>query len=631
MRLLAVLAAALLALSEPPVQATPAHTDRIESKAQFDALARTSPGGRYASFPQVMFAIDRAAQGGPRLYFINSRRFEFHLDFVQRTYLSTQDPAALLEANYSKDNRRFLFGSVLWYPTLKRFGVEFWEGDRLTPELLTLAMSQLQPRFHAPLAFKANSAHQLETAAALPGLQTIDANALFGSRDALVLNAGKATGKLRIIPQLTKDTLLAPDDIAILGEAPLQLSPVAGLITSEFSTPLAHVNLLAKSWRIPNGYIRDAVRRFADLEGKWVRLEARGDAIVLRAATPREIAAAGTATNKRKVQVAKADLAFRALPSLGELRARDSIRVGAKAANLGEVARGIAGRSTDFSVPPGFAVPFAWYQQFVTANGLDAKIAALLADPRLRQDAAWRRAALTELRQAFAQGTLPDELRAPLEQRRREVIGTGGVFVRSSTNSEDLPGFNGAGLYSSVPNVVDQAGLEAAVRTVWGSVWNDAAFAAREAAGIDHLSVKGGVLVQLGMNAEASGVMITENPFDPAEPDAVFINAKRGLGIRVVEGRRVAEQLLHRSDPEAIQLLTRSTDDAMLTFDANGGVREVAVEAGRVVLTDERARRLAKAGQRVARIFGSKPQDIEWLLIGDAIHIVQSRPYLRGN
>jgi phosphoenolpyruvate synthase/pyruvate phosphate dikinase len=95
--------------------------------------------------------------------------------------------------------------------------------------------------------------------------------------------------------------------------------------------------------------------------------------------------------------------------------------------------------------------------------------------------------------------------------------------------------------------------------------------------------------------------------------------------------RRVAEQLLYRSDPEAIQLLSRFTDDAMLTFDANGGVREVAVEAGRVVLTDERARRLAKAGQNVARIFGSKPQDIEWLLIGDAIHIVQSRPYLRGN
>lgn len=631
MRLLAVLSAVLLALVAPLAHAVPAHTDRIDSKAQFDGLARTSPGGRYASFPQVMFAIDRAAKGGPRLYFINSRRFAFHLDFVQGAYLSTQDPAALLEANYSRDNRRFLFGSVLWYPTLKRFGVEFWEGDRLTPELLTLAISQLQPRFYAPLAFKANSAHQLETAALLPGLQTIDANALFGSRDALVLNAGKATGRLRIVPQLTKDTLLAPDDIAILGEAPLQLSPVAGLVTSEFSTPLAHVNLLAKSWRIPNGYVRDAVRRFAELDGKWVRLEARGETIELRLATAQEVAAAQSATNRRKVQVAKADLSYRALPSLGELRARDSIRVGAKAANLGEVARGIAGRSVDFSVPPGFAVPFAWFQQFVTANRLDDGIAALLADPRLRQDAAWRREALAELRGAFAQGAMPAGLGPELERRRREVIGAGGVFVRSSTNSEDLPGFNGAGLYSSVPNVVDQAALEAAIRTVWGSVWNDAAFAAREAAGIDHRSVKGGVLVQLGMNAETSGVMITENPFDPAERDTVFINAKRGLGIRVVEGRRVAEQLLYRSDPEAIQLLTRSTDDAMLTFDANGGVREVAVEPGHVVLTDERARRLARVGQQVARIFGSKPQDIEWLLIGDRIHIVQSRPYLRGN
>jgi rifampicin phosphotransferase len=628
-RLFLALAAILLGAA-PLAAAAPLQQGQIASKAEFDALARISPGGRYASFPQVMFVIDRAAKGGARLHFVNSKRYEFHVDFVQQTYLSTQSAEALLDANYSNPNRRFVFGSVLWYPGLKLFGLEFWEGDTLSAEVLQLAMSQVQRGFHAPLAFKPNSDHQLELASSMPGLKTIDANVLYGSRPELVLNAGKATGRLRLLPRFDDSTLLAPTDIVVLGEAPLRLTPVAGVITHEFSTPLAHVNLLAKSWRIPNGYVRDALSRFAAFEGQWVRMEA-GATITLRLATQREIAAAQGAASQRKVQIAKADLNFRALTALKALRQSDSVRVGAKAANLGEVALQIENEAEDFSVPPGFAIPFAWFEDFLNANGLNRRIDALLADPRLHRDVIWRRQELAALREAFGRGSLPDGLAASLAAQRLAVIGAGGVFVRSSTNSEDLPGFNGAGLYTSVPNVTDQAAMEAAVKTVWGSVWNDGAFAAREAAGIDHRSVKGGVLIQLGMNAEASGVMITENPFDPAEIGAVFINAKRGLGIRVVEGRRVAEQLLYRSNPESIQLLTRSTDDAMLSFDTDGGVREVEIEPGRVVLTDARARRLARAGQRVAEVFDGSPQDIEWLLIGDAIHIVQSRPYLRGN
>jgi len=624
-----ILFAALL-LAAAPVAAAPRQTAAITSTAQFMALARTSPGGRYASFPQVMFVIDRAAKGGPRLYFVNSRAFEFHIDFVQQAYLSTQSTEALLEANYSKDSRRFVFGSVLRYPALGRWGVEFWEGDVLSAELLRQTMAQLQTRFHAPLAFKPNSEAQTVLVAAIPGLAVLSANQIYASRSELVLNPGVATGRLRIVPRLDDSVILAPGDIAVLGEAPLRLNPVAGVITSEFSTPLSHVNLLAKSWRVPNGYVKDAAVRFAALDGKWVRFEA-GEAVRLRLATKREIAQAQAAPPRHMVRLAKADLSFRALPALTELRAGDAIRVGSKAANLGEVAARLNPAKDDFAVPPGFGVPFVWYQEFLTLNGLDKRIDALLADPRLRSDAAWRRAQLAALREAFTKGVLPPALAPQLAARRAAVIGSGGVFARSSTNSEDLPGFNGAGLYTSVPNVTDAAALEAAVKVVWASVWNEAAFTAREAAGIDHRSVKAGVLVQKGMNSEASGVMITENPFDPDEAGTVFINAKRGLGIRVVEGRRVAEQLLYRADPEAIQVLTRSTDDAMLSFDENGGVREIAVEPGRVVLTDERARRLAKVGQRIAAMFSGDPQDIEWLVIGDAIYVVQSRPYLRGD
>ncbi|MGB7656372.1 MAG: PEP/pyruvate-binding domain-containing protein [Novosphingobium sp.] len=621
---------AVLLLLAAPLLAAPSQMASIATEAQFDALARTSPGGRYASFAQVMFVIDRAAKGGPELHFVNSKQYEYHIDFVQRTYLSTQSVEALLDANYSKDNRRFIFGSIVHYQSLRRYGVEFWEGDVLTREILTQTMVQLQRNFPASLGFKANSEQQIALAAAVPGLAVIDQNDVYASRSELVLNAGSATGRLRIIPKLDDDVLLAPSDIVVLGEAPLRLSPVAGIITNEFSTPLAHVNLLAKSWKVPNGYVRGALNKYAALDGQWVRMVA-GDTITVRKATPKEIAATQKVQSKRKVRIARSDLTFRALPALGQLRAVDAVRVGSKAANLGEIVVQWKPERDDFVVPAGFAIPFAWYQDFLRLNGLDRKITALLADPKMRSDGKYRRQQLAALRGSFDSGQLPAGLGAALAQQRSTAIGEGGVFVRSSTNSEDLPGFNGAGLYSSVPNVTDQAGLEAAVKVVWASVWNDGAYAAREAAGIDHRSVMAGVLVQKGMNSESSGVMITENPFDPGEWGTVFINAKRGLGIRVVEGRRVAEQLLFRPDPESIQVLTRSTDDAMLSFDEAGGVREVAIEPGRMVLTDARAKRLARVGRRIAIIFGNKPQDIEWLIIGETIYIVQSRPYLRGN
>jgi len=183
-----------------------------------------------------------------------------------------------------------------------------------------------------------------------------------------------------------------------------------------------------------------------------------------------------------------------------------------------------------------------------------------------------------------------------------------------------------------VPNVVTDAQLADAIRTVWGSVWNDAAYEAREAARIDHRAVHAAVLIQQGMNAEASGVMITENPFDPQEPDAVFINAKRGLGMRVVEGKRVAEQLIYHGETQgSLQVLTRSTDDTMLSFDEKGGVREVRIEEGRFVLTDALALRLAKAGLAIDAWLGGGAQDIEWLTIGDRLYVVQARPYLRGH
>jgi hypothetical protein len=99
--------------------------------------------------------------------------------------------------------------------------------------------------------------------------------------------------------------------------------------------------------------------------------------------------------------------------------------------------------------------------------------------------------------------------------------------------------------------------------------------------------------------------------------------------MKVVDGVKVPEQLLMHYESGAVQVLTRSTIDSLLTFDSSGGLKEVAVPEGRSVLTDTLVHDLAFAARRIQSIFGGKEQDIEWTIMNGKVWIVQSRPYIR--
>ena len=170
-----------------------------------------------------------------------------------------------------------------------------------------------------------------------------------------------------------------------------------------------------------------------------------------------------------------------------------------------------------------------------------------------------------------------------------------------------------------------------AIRKVWASLWNFEAYEARERAGVAHSKIFMAVLLQEGINSESSGVMITTDPFDTENKGAIYISAKRGLGIKVVEGQRIAEQIIYRPRTNAIQVLTRSAEDSLLTFDENGGVKEVPIAGDRVVLSDEVIRGLVRAAEEIKRVFGGREQDIEWAYMKGQIYIVQSRPFIPGN
>lgn len=608
---------------------TERYQSHLLSQADFDRLARIYYQGRFYALPHLMFVIDRARPG--KVYYINSKRYAFHSEFVSANYLTLERGREFFRHNYLAANRRFILGAIAYQTKLAKLGqytFEFWEGDLATAELVREAYQALSKTFFAPLHFKPNSARQEELALNdVPRLLPSEINA---PQDYLPLNEAAQIGVLRILDRLTDETIIDRNEIVIFLEPPLALTPLSGVITTTFSTPLAHVNLLAKNWGVPNAYIKGAADLFKPLAGKFVYFETRADGYTLRPATINEAAERGRQLAKRSdLLTPPADLAFKQLVELQAQRKADAKRCGAKSANLGEVLHAVkTGRVRDITVPPGFTIPFFYYEQFLQENKLDEAMLELLGNDRFNHDAAYRKQRLAELRARIQNGQLNHEFARAVLAKKQQLLGDKGVFVRSSTNSEDLPNFNGAGLYTSVPNVRDEQALLAAIKTVWASLWNYEAYEARESFGINHSAVYPAVLIQEGVNAEAAGVLITANPFDRADRAAVYINAKRGLGIRVVEGRRVPEQLLFNARSHAVRVLTRSGDDTMLTFDERGGVREVKVETGRAVLTDALVRRLARAAQQIERVFNNQAQDVEWVASGARIFIVQARPYV---
>lgn len=599
----------------------------LATRAEFDQLARTYDQDAPYPLPHVLFVIDRKDQN--KIYFVNTKRYGFHKDFVNGTYLSLERGQEFFENNYLKPNRRFILGTLAYQTPVKRWTYEFWEGDLIPAEQIKLTYDVISKSFFEPIAYKPNSLRQEEASAALDGLPRVLQSDISKEQEYLALNVTKGLGRIHIIEKLDDHVEIGSNEILVLNEVPVTLPPVAGIITTKPSTPLSHINLLAKSWGVPNAYIKNAQELLKQYDGRWIEFETKRDSYSVKPAGnnvleqyQRRIAA------RRDIMTPRFDLSNLRLADLREQRAKSVISYGAKSANLAEVLRA---RLPGIIVPNGFTLPFAYYDQFIKENKLEDPIFEMMEDQRFVHDPAYRRERLVEMRKRIQAGKMNDRLRAEILRRVRAEYPGKGLFVRSSTNSEDLPNFNGAGLYSTAPNVKGDAEMVEAIKMVWASIWNFEAYEARERAGIDHSKVYMAVLIQEGINSESSGVMITTDPYNRDNGNSIYISAKRGLGIKVVEGQKIAEQILYRTRGSAVQVLTRSAEDSLLTFDEKGGIREVPITGERAVLTDEVIRRLASAAANIKRVFGGREQDIEWAYMKGQIYIVQSRPYIQGS
>ena len=279
-----------------------------------------------------MFVIDRREAN--RVYYVNSRLYQFHKDFVNATYLSLERGQAFYDNNHLKNDRRFLLGTIALPAAFDNFTFEFWEGDKLSASLLSETINALRRTFFAPLYFKPNSpAHELaanELNKTDPNARLLLTSEIAANQRYQPLNIGVGIGQLRIIDKITEETVIDRNQIVIFKEVPIHLTPLSGVITTEPASPLSHINMLAKAWAIPNATIRNADTIFKEMEGKYVRLEVGENSYSLAPADAREVNQRSREWVKRSDLVTpRADLNYTRLTDLRFQRARDAVRFGA--------------------------------------------------------------------------------------------------------------------------------------------------------------------------------------------------------------------------------------------------------------------------------------------------------------
>ncbi len=675
----------LEALPEPEVTAdyrTGFGASGLEAFESLAVSAKTELGPSYS----VKFFL-RGLHGKPEVYFQNTKTHPLHYDFAHQILGVALSRSEFEQATYHGEERDMMAGTLVLYPSLTTaerasgaaleapLALSFFPSDDLSPALALRAHQLLEERLgfaslsgakHRLTYVPAGDVPQSELDASSSTFLARDAafaslGELYGGLSLQVLNPGLAYGTLRrLSPEELAKTVVSRSDILLLTRLPNELPIVGGTLTEELQTPLAHVNLAARTRGTPNAALLKASTdpRVSPFLGKLVRYEVTSEGFTLKAASLDE-AQAFWDSRKPEPFVPEQDLSLKGLPGFSELGFSDASRVGAKAANLAEL-RGLLGEVA----ADGFAVPFSACDAYLHANHVSASSCTaaatscvnqgraksvceaasalcaegaaavddlhayalrVVANPKAAADTVLREASLAGVVYLIEHGEVDPVWGAALDAKVAAVFGDAKVRLRSSTNSEDLPGFSGAGLYRSVSAwAAGDSSASSRVREVWASLWDFRATEERSYWGIEHAAVQMGVAVDLAHDDEvANGVLITQNVSDP-NVYGMYVNVQLGeVEVTNPEGGAVPEVFTIVPSPSggvqvARQRFSSLSPDVPLLKNA-----EVAKLYGAA----------DKVQQHFAGLYGVDPAvlalDLEFKFLGPqrALLLKQVRPY----
>jgi len=358
-----------------------------------------------------------------------------------------------------------------------------------------------------------------------------------------------------------------------------------------------HAYELANELGIPFGFLHEAHKTLKFLDGKIVVFEVDDHHVTLRLAIEDEIKSYEDNPNKNKQVSALTRLEIPEV-SLGdeepyvlnfrELEPKDRTRVGFKAVRLARLKQ--AGK---FSIPDSFSITFAGYEAFLKENHISETLEILLEGiDTLDENAVSKR--LAEVRRKFTFGSFPSKMIKEIETQLAE-LGEAPLFIRSSSNVEDLPGFSGAGRLDSFGPVDNNLShVLTKVRDVMLSLWKERAFYNRKAHAIkekDHLRAKVSELIQTAIDAKYSGLFSTHYQGDKNKIQITIDEKIKGGVEDLVEGR-TAPTLIY--DQETGELVRQFENHPLFWKDSEIGLAQLMtkIKGQSPQLSDSRAKEI---------------------------------------
>ncbi len=645
--------------------------DGYEALRKLAYPSKTEMGTSYL----VKFIITDFNSDSAVVHFMNTKKRLLHYDFARSVL---HDPSSLSEFEkdaYYDTAKNTVAGTLVYYATLDSMvALTFFPTDCISPKQVAAVQQLIESRmlflaadgsknrlFYMPSGSAAENAlveHEAEFKKANVPVYTHAQ--LFGDVLLQIMNTGTAYGTLVKLTAAELDTaIVSAHDILILETLPAEIPLVAATISKDAQTPLSHVNLAAKARKTPNIAFNgnDLPDSLLALCGKLVKLEVKANSYTVELATLEE-AQAFWNKNAKKPMTLSFDLSDSGLVDFADLSFKSSKSVGVKAANLAELHKLLPENS-----PDGFAVPFYHYSNFLNyaqvteelceksfsdcgkegrASGICKQvldicsvnkestlrdyITAVIGDESFKTNTRLREAVLDNIRYMFKHIPVNAEFGNALDAKVYELYGDAGVRLRSSTNSEDLADFNGAGLYKSVKATRREKDLPSdEIRKVWASVWSFKAFEERSLWNIDHMSVQMAVAVHEAFPDEvANGVIITQNI---ADFSVAGIYANIQLGETSITNPEGGER------PEIISIIPS----------AGLGVQSVLLQHSTLspdalILTDKEINELYLTVQKIqryfAKLYNEYPDafalDIEFKVMGPERKLIykQVRPYV---
>jgi hypothetical protein len=477
-------------------------------------------------------------------------------------------------------------------------------------------------------------------------------NSVFGKEIAVgfnALNPGIARGVLNTSPDMQRADQFRADGIYVLPETIADLPPIAGILTAGAGNPLSHVQLLARNLGIPNVAVDQSVLpTLQQANGRpTVMAVSVGGLVELADDGPQWDAVLGKAQQPAanvmfEPDLKKLDLSVKTFVSLDALRAKDSGRiVGPKAAKLGELKASFPDR-----VAPGVGIPFGLYRATVLDRPyrnsgktvyqwmVEAfrKIEAMPAGSKEAAQAAEQLRA--EIYSTILKTDPGLQFREQLRAAMAKEFGAdfrGGVFIRSDTNVEDLPGFTGAGLNLTLFNIVGFDNIVKGILEVWASPYTQRAWAWRQAhmKGPEHIYPA--VLLLRTVPSDISGVMITQD-VDSGDRNILSVAVNEGVG-GAVEGQ-AAESVRIDKRTGGVRLMAAATAPRRMVPQATGGIAKLSTSGAETLLREGEVKQLIAFSDEINKRFQQLDDrgqpaaaDVEFAFVNGRLWLLQIRPF----